>query len=115
MSVVEPGERIAALVDEFAGTPGVSVPDASGRRAFGSDTLRVNGSIFAMMFGGRLVVKLPSHRVAAEIESSAGAPFDGGKGKPMKEWLTVAADDPDIWLALAREALDFVRSRAKKP
>ncbi|MDQ4096779.1 MAG: TfoX/Sxy family protein [Actinomycetota bacterium] len=110
---MEPGERFAALVEEFADTPGVAVPERSGRRAFGSDTLRVDGSIFAMMSGGRLVVKLPSHRVAAEIESGAGTPFDGGKGKPMKEWLTVATDDSDTWRALAREALGFMRSKRR--
>ncbi len=28
----------------------------------------------------------------------------------MKEWLTVTAEDHESWLALAREALDFVGS-----
>lgn len=26
----------------------------------------------------------------------------------MKEWVTVTADDEESWLALGREALDFV-------
>ena len=32
----------------------------------------------------------------------------------MKEWLAVADDDEDTWLALAGEALHFVRSRSEK-
>ncbi len=111
---MEPGERFAALADEFAESPGVAVPDPSGRRVFGSDTLRINGSIFAMMSGGRLVVKLPRHRVDDLIARGGGGPFDGGKGKPMKEWLTVTTDDLETWLALAREALEFVRSRPRR-
>lgn len=107
-------ERFAALVEEFAGSPGVELPGESGRRTFGSETLKVNGSIFAMLTGGGLVVKLPRDRVAALIDSGTGAPFDAGKGRPMKEWLTVVDDDEGIWLALAREAMDFVRSSPKR-
>jgi hypothetical protein len=103
-------ERFNALVEEFAASPGVTVPGEPGRRGFGSSALKVNGSIFAMISGGKLVVKLPHHRVATLMSSGVGTPFDAGKGHPMKEWLTVTADDMDSWLALAREALDFVGS-----
>jgi hypothetical protein len=70
--------------------------------------LKVNGSIFAMVTGGSLVVKLPRHRVEALIADGTGAPFESGRGRPMKEWLSVTADDHATWLALSREALDFV-------
>ncbi|SDP82642.1 Transcriptional regulator of competence genes, TfoX/Sxy family [Arthrobacter sp. ok909] len=105
-----PEERFNALVEEFAASPGVSIPGEPGRRGFGSSALKVNGSIFAMISGGKLVLKLPHARVAALIGTGAGTPFDAGKGRPMKEWLTVTADDKESWLALAREALDFVGS-----
>lgn len=105
-----PEERFNALVDEFRASPGVSVPGEPGRRGFGSSALKVNGSIFAMIAGGRLVVKLPRDRVDILIGTGTGAPFDAGKGRVMKEWLTVMADDQETWLALAREALDFVGS-----
>ncbi|MET3919461.1 TfoX/Sxy family protein [Arthrobacter sp. UYEF20] len=104
-----PEERFNALVDEFRASPGVSVPGEPGRRRFGSSALKVDGSIFAMIAGGRLVVKLPHDRVDTLIATGAGTPFDAGKGRAKKEWLTVTADDEE-WLALAREALDFVRS-----
>jgi hypothetical protein len=105
-----PEERFNALVEEFAASPGVTVPGEPGRRGFGSSALKVNGSIFAMISGGKLVLKLPHSRVNTLIRTGAGTPFDAGKGHPRKEWLTVTADDKESWLALAREALDFVGS-----
>ncbi len=103
-----PEERFMVLVREFAGSPGVSVPGEPGRRGFGSSALKVNGAIFAMLSGGRLVVKLPQDRVITLLGTGAGTPFDAGKGRPMKEWVIVTADDGESWLALAREALEFV-------
>lgn len=99
--------RFAALVAEFAERPGVQAPD--GVRLFGSVTLRVGGSIFAMLSGERLVVKLPRERVASMIANGDGAPFGAGKGRAMKEWMTVL--DEGAWLDLSSEALKFVDSR----
>ena len=109
-SLVDVNARFAALAEEFAGRPGVDMPEA--RRGFGSDALKVNGSIFAMVTGGQLVVKLPRDRVEALIASGTGSPFGAGKGRPMQEWVTVTADD-ETWRALASEALDFVGSRSR--
>ena len=77
------------------------------RREFGSNALKVNGKIFAMLVRGSLVLKLPKARVTELIEAGVGGPFDAGKGKPMKEWVTVLAVARK-WLALAREARQFV-------
>lgn len=107
-----PEERFAALVDAFAHQSGVTLPNQEGNRGFGSSALKVNGSIFAMLTRGRLVVKLPRDRVTALIDDGVGGPFDAGKGTPMKEWLTVMRDDDDTWQALAGEALSFVSRRA---
>lgn len=41
----------------------------------------------------------------------SGAAFDANKGTPLKEWLVVLRDDPDTWLDLAGEALEFVGHR----
>ena len=94
-----------SLCDEYAGMSGVTVPD--GGSGFGSNAIKINKSIFAMMVDGRLIVKLPAERVAELISSGDGLPFDAGKGKPMKEWvgLTVGADD---CRELVAEAMTYV-------
>lgn len=109
---IDPRERFAALVAVIGHEPGVTPPDASSRR-FGSSALKVNGSIFAMLTRGRLVVKLPRGRVDDLIQEGIGSAFDAGKGTPMKEWLIVLDDADDMWRALAREALDYVGRRSE--
>lgn len=104
-----PDERFEDLIDELVGTAGVTPP--RGGSGFGSSALRFQGRIFAMLVRGRLVVKLPAGRVDALIEAGDGIRFDANKGTPMKEWLSVDPDTGQDWLALAREALDFARSR----
>ncbi len=104
--------RFAELVEHFAATPGVTGPgdrlDAA-RRGFGSDALKINGSIFAMITRGHLVVKLPAARVHELIAAGEGVPFDAGKGRPMREWVAVSGTDARTWQELAGEALRFVR------
>lgn len=104
VSALDP--RFAALVEALADVDGVTL--GFGRRGFGSDALQVDGRIFAMLREGGLVLKLPRERVAALLASGAGAPFDAGKGKPMKEWVVVGQSAAKQWLPLAEEALRFV-------
>jgi hypothetical protein len=103
-------ERFAAVVAGFAGRPGVTLPDPASR-AFGASALKVDGSIFAMLQRGRLVVKLPRGRVQTLLADGTGLPFDSGKGRPMKEWVAVPEGDVAAWRALAEEALRFVGRR----
>ncbi len=76
------------------------------RRSFGSTSLKANGKIFAMLVKDHLVVKLPEERVNALIDERAGNRFDNGR--PQREWLSVASDKYEDWLALAVEAESFV-------
>lgn len=112
-SPTSPEDYFADLVETFADVPGVVVPGEGGTgRKFGSTALKVNNRIFAMLSGGRLVVKLPSDRVRTLIAADQGLPFDAGKGKPMMEWLAVDPANHRAWAALSREALEFVRGAA---
>jgi hypothetical protein len=104
-----PDERFEDLVDELVGAAGVTPP--RGGSGFGRSALRFQRRIFAMLVRGRLVVKLPAARVDALVEAGDGVRFDANKGTPMREWLSVDPHSGQDWLALAREALDFARSR----
>lgn len=102
--------RFADIAAALAAEPGVSV-GAPGKKGFGSSALQVGGKIFAMVApGGSFVVKLPAPRVAELEARGVGQRFDPGHGRPMKQWLSVAASAGEDWLALAREALRFVGS-----
>lgn len=63
-----------------------------------------------MLIQGELVVKLPKDRVDQLVSSGAGARFDPGHGRIMKEWISVPARLSRRWSGLAGEALEFVRA-----
>ena len=107
-----PEQRFADVVDEMLGYPDVTPPSDSGRE-FGSNALKVSNRIFAMLVRGNLVVKLPARRVTELIKNGEGAPFDAGKGKPMKEWLTIPPSSRLDWNTMSKEALDFVSVRGQ--
>jgi uncharacterized protein YndB with AHSA1/START domain len=100
-------EAFAKLVKLLTRGDASVEPPKPSRREFGSNALKVNGKIFAMLVRGALVVKLPKARVAALIASGIGGHFDAGKGRPMKEWVTILATTAQ-WAPLAREAREFV-------
>jgi hypothetical protein len=114
---MQPEEHFAELVEAFAGSPGVVIPpDGSVRWKFGTSALKVNGKIFAMLVHSVLAVKLPAPRVVELIAAGEGQPFGTTESRPMKEWVSLAADASDSWLDLAREAYDFVSaSSTAKP
>jgi len=99
-------ERLHRVAQELADVPGVVLP-ADGRRHVGTATLGVEGRIAAFTPEDRLVVKLPADRVAALVASGDGLPFPTGR-PPMREWVAVASDDPDVWRVLLGESLTFV-------
>lgn len=96
------------------GHPGVTPPEnaAQSKKKFGSSGLKVNDKIFAMISSkGTFVVKLPRQRVDALIADGKGKRFDPGHGRLMKEWLTVESTSEELWLRLAKEAMEFVASQ----
>jgi TfoX/Sxy family transcriptional regulator of competence genes len=114
-SAATPEERFAAIVEALRDLPGVTPPsdDIQSRRRFGSSELKVYNKIFAMLARDRLVVKLPRSRVDALIASGEGDVFDPRKnGQIMKEWVMIAPTcQQEEWLALAREAMQFVGAK----
>ncbi|ANF31295.1 hypothetical protein A0130_06095 [Leifsonia xyli] len=104
-------DRFDDIVTAFVGRPGVT-PPSGGPRRFGSDALRVDGSVFCMVSSGeRFVVKLPAERVQELIAASVGEPFQAGKKTPMRQWLVVTDEAPGVWESLAEEAYAFSASR----
>lgn len=79
-------------------------------KMFGSPGLKVRGKVFAMLVKGKLVVKLPRDRVDGLVASGKGDYFDPGHGRLMKEWVAVGPPAKATWLALAKEAREFVAS-----
>jgi hypothetical protein len=110
---VDPASRFAVLVEALAIRPGVGPPGASGRRGFGSAALTIDGSIFAMVVGGAVVLKLPRHRVEGLVAAGTGLPFAAVNGTPMREWIALDHGTPESDLALAEEAMAFVASRRR--
>lgn len=106
-----PEKRYAAVVRSLLHTDGVThSSDAGGsKKGFGANALKVNDRIFAMLSSrSRFVVKLPRQRVAALVSAGEGEQFDPGRGRLMKEWLSVNPGFERQWLALAKEAREYV-------
>jgi hypothetical protein len=86
--------------------------DVTTGTGFGTNPgLRVSGKIFAMLVRGELVVKLPKERVDVLVDTGVARRFDAGKGRPMKEWASVAAKASRRWKGLVEEAKVFVGAR----
>ncbi len=94
--------QFAAVVAAFAHDRAVTKK----RRFASDDVLSVGGKIFAMLVGGKFVVKLSRARVDALVTAGTGKKFEPSKGRVMTQW--VMFDSPNAeWVALAREACQF--------
>jgi hypothetical protein len=97
--------RFAPIVSALAKERGVTY----GGKGFGSSALKVDDKIFAMMSSkGEFVAKLSKARVEELVRKKQGKYFDAGRGRLMREWLSVTGS-PASWLGLAKEALVLVR------
>jgi TfoX/Sxy family transcriptional regulator of competence genes len=79
-------ERFEAIVLRW---PGVAA-----RRLFGSPSYTANGTTFAMLVdGGIVLTRLDDERRAALL-SEPGADYFVGHGRVMKRWVLVRVGDP---------------------
>ena len=85
-------------------------PNVTRAKMFGAPTLKVSGKVFACLFKGKLVLKLPQQRVAVIVGSGQGERFDPGMGRVMKEWVSLEPLAEQELEDLVAEALDFVAS-----
>ncbi len=98
--------RFADVVAAFRAHPNVTEPAVT---TFGSSEMKVNDKIFAMLSArGEFVVKLPRQRVDALVAAGDGERFESGHGRAMREWVAINPAAEADWLALAREAMEFV-------
>jgi hypothetical protein len=103
-----PAERCTAIVAALRGQPGAAQPSDAGK-SFGASGHKVYTKTFAMLVGGKLVVKLPGPRVDALVVAGDGERFDPRHlGRLMREWVAVDPTSKANWQALATEAMAFV-------
>ena len=87
------------------------VPGVSRAKMFGSPTLKTGSKVFACLFKGTLVVKLPADRVSTLIASGMGRPFDPGMGRIMKEWVVITSANAVQMRSYCDEARAYVNRR----
>jgi hypothetical protein len=77
-------------------------------RMFASEGLRIRGKIFAFLgFDGELILKVPADRIEILIAEGDVARMVM-RGRPLREWVTVAPSRADRWGDLIEEAYAFV-------
>ncbi len=102
------GEELFTQLASFYATPKTEYP-VERAMLFGFDCLRINGKVFAKLHNGHLVMKLPTNRIAALVDSGQVSCYEL-RGRLMKEWAVISTSK-DI-IALAEEARVFTLSDA---
>lgn len=103
----DPFEKLAKSLDVG---PVTKPADPIRPQRMNANAFCVRNKVFAMHVGDDLVVKLRPERVAELIESGVAVSNVVG-GRPMKEWANLRPANEKKWLELARESLDYVRTK----
>ena len=101
------------ILDELANELG-NEHDVVPGKWFGKLCLKVDGKVFATLWGEDMAFKLTgtAHRKALEVEGAR--PFDPrGQGHPMKEWVQIPAAQSATWTHFAKLACDYVAGAAQ--
>jgi hypothetical protein len=105
---------IAELFEQAGDRMLDSDPGVQRDRIMNSIGLKTAGKFFAFVRRDELVLKLPAERVRELIDAGDGAPFDAGKGRPMKEWAGVRPADEAACAGYIDEARRFVAGLARR-
>lgn len=103
MNRMNPEEKFTSITQHFLSQPGVTLA-----KMFGAPTLKTGSKVFACLYKGKLVLKLPKARVDALAASGQGEAFDPGMGRVMKEWVALDPVGEAQMRALCEEARAFV-------
>ncbi len=82
-------------------------------RMLHSPGLKANGKFYGFATGADVIVKLPPARVDDLVRRGVGFPCSPRPGRPMKEWVRIAAPDEDACVAYLLEARQFVTGGAR--
>lgn len=79
---------------------------------FGKASLKYKGKAFASFQNNAMIFRLGKDFIAPlKIEFPNSENWDpSGKGRPMKDWLSVPSEYHNSWNSLALQALDFLKS-----
>jgi len=88
--------------------------DVAPGKWFGKLCLKVNGKVFAALWGEDMAFKLTGTAHAEALGIEGAHLFDPrGQGHPMKEWVQVPATQSSTWGRFARLACDYVAGAAQ--
>ena len=103
-TVVDP--RFEKLATDYSKEPNVK----RGRLFASENVLSVNGKIFAMIYKGKLVLKLPADRTQELVSQKVGVNWGPSANRVMKEWIAIESEKAS-WPQLAKEAYTFVKAK----
>lgn len=88
--------------------------DVNAGKWFGKLCLKVEGKVFAALWGGDVAFKLTGEAHAEALQVEGAHLFDPrGQGHPMKEWVQIPAAQSPTWGRFARLACETVAGAAQ--
>jgi hypothetical protein len=96
------------LFDEIAAQL-AKQPGVVRAKMFGMPSVKINGNAFMGFEKGAMVFKLRGEDHLRALAVPGASLFDpSGRGRPMKEWVSVPATASDLWTDFADAALAYV-------
>jgi uncharacterized damage-inducible protein DinB len=101
------------ILNELAAELGAD-QEVSAGKWFGKLCLKVEGKVFAALWGGDVAFKLTGEAHAEALQVEGAHLFDPrGQGHAMKEWLQIPAAQSSTWSRFARLACETVAGAAQ--